>query len=161
MREMRRKNRQVLEENRIDEIIRACDCCRIGLADEDEVYIVPLNFGYVNENGSRIFYFHSAKEGRKLDLIRKTGRGGFELDTNHQIKSGENACDYAFRYQSVIGKGKIEVLENPEEREKGLRAIMEHYTGKSDWTFGEKSLSATAVIKLMVEEICCKEQPAE
>ena len=43
---MRRKDREVLEEVRIDEFIKSCDCCRIGFYDKenDEVYIVPLNF---------------------------------------------------------------------------------------------------------------------
>ena len=47
---MRRKDREVLEEVKIDEFIRNCDCCRIGFYDKenDEVYIVPLNFGYSN-----------------------------------------------------------------------------------------------------------------
>ena len=48
---MRRKDREVLDEIKIDEFIRNCDCCRIGFYDKenDEVYIVPLNFGYSNE----------------------------------------------------------------------------------------------------------------
>ena len=43
---MRRKDREVLDETKIDEFIRNCDCCRIGFYDKenDEVYIVPLNF---------------------------------------------------------------------------------------------------------------------
>ena len=48
----------------------------------DRVYIVPLNFGYAEENGKRVFYFHSAKSGRKLDLIAGTPSVGFELDVN-------------------------------------------------------------------------------
>lgn len=47
MREMRRKDREVTDEARIDEIISRCTCCRIGFNDSGEVYIVPLNFGYV------------------------------------------------------------------------------------------------------------------
>ncbi len=70
---MRRKDREVLDETKIDEFIRNCDCCRIGFYDKenDEVYIVPLNFGYSNVNNKRVFYFHGAKVGRKIDLISK------------------------------------------------------------------------------------------
>ena len=49
MREMRRKDREVTDEARIDEIISRCNCCRIGFNDSGEVYIVPLNFGYTYE----------------------------------------------------------------------------------------------------------------
>ena len=59
---MRRKDREVIDENKIDEIIRMADCCRIGFYDkeEDEVYIVPLNFGYSNTKLKKVFYFHGA-----------------------------------------------------------------------------------------------------
>ena len=52
---MRRKDREVLDETKIDEFIRNCDCCRIGFYDKenDEVYIVPLNFGYSNVNNNK------------------------------------------------------------------------------------------------------------
>jgi len=43
---MRRSDREVKDSARIDEIIRMCDCCRLGLVDGDGVYIVPLNFGF-------------------------------------------------------------------------------------------------------------------
>ena len=48
MREMRRKDREITDEAKIDEIISRCNCCRIGFNDSGEVYIVPLNFGYVS-----------------------------------------------------------------------------------------------------------------
>ena len=60
---MRRKDREVTEEARIDEIISRCHCCRLGFNDGGEVYIVPMNFGWVKRDGKRYFYFHSAKEG--------------------------------------------------------------------------------------------------
>ena len=69
---MRRKDREVLDEIKIDEFIRNCDCCRIGFYDKEnnEVYIVPLNFGYSNVDNKRVFYFHGAKEGRKIEFQR-------------------------------------------------------------------------------------------
>ena len=42
MREMRRKDREITDEAKIDEIISRCNCCRIGFNDSGEVYIVPL-----------------------------------------------------------------------------------------------------------------------
>ena len=106
---MRRKDREVLEEVKIDEFIRACDCCRIGFYDKenDEVYIVPLNFGYSNVDNKRVFYFHGAKEGRKIDLISKSTKVTFQMDTNHELIVGKMACNYSERYQSVMGTGLI------------------------------------------------------
>ena len=78
MREMRRKDREITDEAKIDEIISRCNCCRIGFNDSGEVYIVPLNFGYVKQDGRRTFYFHSAKDGRKIDLVKEGYEVGFE-----------------------------------------------------------------------------------
>ena len=65
---MRRQDREVLQPEQIDAIIESCDCLRLGLNAEDGAYIVPLNFAYVPGKPAK-FYFHSAKEGRKVDMI--------------------------------------------------------------------------------------------
>ena len=77
---MRRTDREITDAEKITQIIQTCHCCRLGFCDNGAVYIVPLNFGYAEENGKRVFYFHSAKSGRKLDLIAGTPSVGFELD---------------------------------------------------------------------------------
>lgn len=156
---MRRKDREVTDVAMIEEIINSCDCCRLGLVEADEVYIVPLNFAYDKKQNA--FYFHCAKEGRKIDLIRKTGKAGFELDTNHKLQEGNVACSYSFQYQSVIGTGKVQIVEDAEERKAAFALFMEHYTGKNDWIFDEKVLEAAAIIKLEVEKMSCKENNAE
>lgn len=71
---MRRKDREVTDPERIDAIIRACHCCRLGFYDNGEVYIVPLDFGYDEKEGKRTFYFHGAKEGRRMDCILRSPR---------------------------------------------------------------------------------------
>lgn len=157
---MRRKDREVLDEVKIDEIIRNCDCCRLGFYDKenDEVYIVPLNFGYSNENNKRIFYFHGAKEGRKIDLISKSKKVTFEMDANHELIVGKMACNYSERYQCVIGTGLISFVESKEEKITALNEIMFQSTGKKDWEFAEPMLNAVAIFKVEVTSLSCKER---
>ena len=57
---MRRKDREVTDSMKIENIISRCTCCRIGFHDDGEVYIVPLNFGYETKGDAYIFYFHNA-----------------------------------------------------------------------------------------------------
>jgi len=154
---MRRKDREITDPKRIDEIIKACDCCRLGLADGDEAYIVPLSFGYLNTCEKRVFYFHSAKEGRKIEMIKKQGRAGFELDTNHALNTEETACEYSYRFQSVIGSGIASITTDEAEKTQAMRLIMEHYTGRVNWKFDEKTLNMAAIIKLEVISLSCKE----
>lgn len=155
---MRRRDREITDNEKIKEIIKACDCCRLGLNDNGKVYIVPLNFGFTEENEKYTFYFHGAKTGRKLDIIKQNNNAGFELDTNHQIYTkGDKACDYTARFQSIIGNGKITIIENSNEKMKALLELMKHNTGKSEWEFDERMIKAVTVFKLEVEEMSCKE----
>lgn len=154
---MRRKDMEIKDEQKIREIISACHCCRLGFSDEGKVYIVPLSFGYCEENGRKLFYFHGAKEGRKIDLIAENHYAGFELDTNYKLNEGRNACSYSARYQSVTGGGTVTFVEEPEEKTKALRSIMCQNTKKEDWEFAEEMLQAVCIFKLEVEEMCCKE----
>ena len=98
--EMRRKDLAVTEKEQIDAIIQSCDCVRLAFADGTHPYIVPLSFGYHREDGVSKFYFHSAAAGRKVELCRKLGYAGFELDTNRQLKPDEKPCDFSVAYQS-------------------------------------------------------------
>ena len=106
--EMRRKDLAVTEKEQIDAIIQSCDCVRLAFADGTHPYIVPLSFGYHRENGVSKFYFHSAAAGRKVELCRKLGYAGFELDTNRQLKPDEKPCDFSVAYQSVVGKERLQ-----------------------------------------------------
>lgn len=154
---MRRKDREITDHNRMEEFIADCHCCRIGFCDDGEVYIVPMNFGYENQDGTDVFYFHSAKEGRKIDLIGKNPNVGFELDTNYELHAAETACGYGAGFRSLIGTGTVEVVEDEEEKIHGLNALMKQSTGKDDWTFEPKMVNAVCVFKLIVKTMTCKE----
>lgn len=154
---MRRKDREITNFNQMLEILSHCDCCRIGLIDGDSTYIVPLNFGYDSETDNLVLYFHSAKEGKKLDLLKNQQTVGFELDCKHEVVKGNIACAYSFHYQSIIGKGKIGQMKSYEEKVFGLKKIMNHYTKKDGWKFKEEMVNRVAVLKMTVLEWSCKE----
>ena len=154
---MRRKDREIIDPIQIEDIIRRCTCCRVGFCDEGEVYIVPLNFGYEVKDNTYTFYFHGAKEGRKIDLIQKSPNVGFEMDTNYALNEADIACGHSARFQSVIGNGVMSIVSEIEEKKRGLSLLMAHNTGKEEWSFDDRMVSAVAVFKLEVTKISCKE----
>ena len=154
---MRRKDREVTDPMRIADVISRCTCCRIGFHDAGEVYIVPLNFGYEAADNTYTFFFHGAKEGRKIDLIAKSPHVGFEMDTDYALNEADIACGWSARFQSVVGNGVVSMVSEPEEKKRGLSLLMEHNTGKREWSFHEKMLEAVAVFKLEVTKLSCKE----
>ncbi|MEY8430204.1 pyridoxamine 5'-phosphate oxidase family protein [Lachnospiraceae bacterium 48-42] len=147
---MRRKEREVTDQKKLLEIIEACHCCRVGFACEGQVYIVPVNFGYVCEDGKYTLYFHGAGEGRKMELVRENPVAGFEMDTGYELKTAASACGYSAYFQSITGQGRVSIVNDMEEKRKGLCAVMKHETGKADWEFQEKMLDVVCVWKLEV-----------
>lgn len=154
---MRRKDREVTSYEKMLEVVHGCDCCRIGLVDEDGAYIVPLNFGYEEKDGELVLYFHGAAEGKKIDLIKEQLTASFEMDRKHELVEGKVPCAYSYLFQSVMGRGRIELLQDYQEKVHGLTLVMEHYSDRKDWAFPEKMVNAMAVIKLTVTEWSCKE----
>lgn len=154
---MRRKDREVTDAARIDVIIQSCDCARLGFADGAAAYIVPLNFAYARVGGVPTFYFHCAREGRKLALLARNPRVGFELDTGHALRPGDAGCDFSFAFQSVIGTGTAEVVADTAEKKDALRRIVAHYSDRDDWAFTDQQAASVTVLRLQVEEMACKE----
>lgn len=68
---MRRKNREITDFDEMMKIIAKCDTCRVAMFDETFPYIVPFNFGTDLEDDQLYLYFHGAKIGKKIDLMRK------------------------------------------------------------------------------------------
>lgn len=155
---MRRSEREVTDPALIDAIIRRSPCCRLGLRDGEGVYLVPMSFGYTHEQGIRTFYFHSAPEGHKLDLLRQDLPVAFELDCPLEVTEGPIACKYSLRYQSVLGQGQVRFLNTPEEKRAALTEIMRQNTRKADWTFADAALARVTVFALEADTISAKQR---
>jgi len=152
---MRRKDREISDIAEIEEVIRNSDVCRVAFANNDLPYMVTMNFGYCNKGGRRI-YFHCATRGKKLDMLDKNNFVCFEFDTGHVLKEGPDACDFGMAFRSVVGWGRISRVSSQEERMEGLLAIMEHYTGKRNFSFSPWVLARTLVLRLDITEMTGK-----
>ena len=145
---MRRKDREVADFNEMIDIIKKCDVCRIALNDEGFPYIVPLNFG-LDVQGEQVFlYFHAAMTGRKLDLIARDNRAAFEMDCGHKLVLYEEEMNCTMEYESVIGRGTIEMVPE-EEKYEALKILMRQYHAE-DFPFNTDMIRVTAVLKMTV-----------
>ncbi len=103
-REMRRK-RQALPLEQCEEVLRRGTSGVLALSgDEGYPYAVPISYCY---DGSRL-YFHCAKEGHKLDAIRREPRASFCVIDQDQVVPEE----YTTYFRSVIVFGRVTVLED-------------------------------------------------
>lgn len=152
---MRRIDREVKDFNEIINMIDDCDTCRIAIYDKDYPYIVPLNFGKEIIDDTLYFYFHSAKNGRKLDLLKQNNKVAFELDSKHRIDLLEDTMDCTMRYICVMGEGDIEFIDDEQLKYHGLKLIMKQYHHE-DFAFNTKMIQVTTVFRLKVKKISGK-----
>jgi nitroimidazol reductase NimA-like FMN-containing flavoprotein (pyridoxamine 5'-phosphate oxidase superfamily) len=152
---MRRNERGVSDILSIEQIINRADVCRIAIANENVPYIVTMNFGYTG-NPKPVLYFHCANEGRKLEMILRNNYVCFEMDTDHEIYGGEKGCDWGMKYSSVVGYGNISIITEKEAKTIGLDCIMAKYGENKKYSFDEKVLERTTILRLEIKEITGK-----
>jgi uncharacterized protein len=148
---MHRSDREIKDKKIIDDIIRRCRVCHLAMCDGIQPYVVPLNFGY----DGRFLYFHCAPEGKKIDIIRKNNRVGFEFDILHEIVTGKKACDWGAKYESVMGEGTAEIVDDLDARKVALECIMRQY-GSDAIDFSEAVLKKTLIFRIQILEISGK-----
>lgn len=154
---MRRNEREVSDSESINSIISSSDVCRIAFADNNIPYIVVMNFGY-SRGEPPCLWFHCANEGRKLEMIKKNNYVCFEMDTDHKIYGGEKGCDWGMKYSSVVGYGTISVVSDAVSRKAGLDCLMRHYGGDQDFTYDEKVMARTTILRLDITEMTGKKR---
>ncbi len=154
---MRRKDREIKDMDQILDIAGRAKILRLGLMDDDGwPYIVPLNYGFEAVDGSLVFYMHSAKEGHKLELIRRNPKVCVELECDTGLVSGGDVpCRYGLTYASVIGWGTAELVEDEQEKIRGLELLMKNQTGR-DFEMDGRMASTVAVLKAVVPRFTAK-----
>lgn len=150
---MRRHDRE-LDFSAVISLLDRCRIVRIAMIDGAEPYIVPLNYGYECSNSKITLYCHSAKEGRKLDVMRNAPLVGFEMDTDYQLQTHDVACKFSNLFSSIIGTGRVEFLAG-EAKKHGLSVLMKHLSGR-DFAFTDQELSSVEMFAIHVESISGK-----
>ena len=153
---MRKADRAIEDEAERLEALLSCDWLTLSLADEDGApYCVPLNFGAEKTREGVALYFHCAREGKKLDLLRADGRVAFCAARLHRVfNKGVAPCGWTSDYTSVCGRGEAEILRGEAERLHGLKVLMRHYTEEqfSDESFAPRALALCEVVRVRVRE---------
>lgn len=148
---MRRKEKEITYRSEIDEILHQAQVCRVAFAREDEPYLVPLFYGY---DGSRL-YFHTARDGRKLEFLAANPRVCFEVERQVEVVARDQACNWSAHFESVIGCGRVTELLGREEKEVGLNEIMRHYSDK-EWPYDPSVFERTRVWCVEIDSLTGK-----
>lgn len=142
---MRRKDKEILDNTILEEIISKSAICRIAMFDNPFPYIIPLNYGYANNS----LYFHGANTGKKIELLKNNNHVGFEIEYYHEIVKHEQSCKWTTKYRSIVGTGIMESISDLEQKIKSLDIIMKH-NGKMDNQYEKKHLDNLLILKLTI-----------
>ncbi|SDB56256.1 hypothetical protein SAMN02910298_02907 [Pseudobutyrivibrio sp. YE44] len=157
---MTKREREITDPAKIDEIINSCSYLHLGLVDDGMPYVVPLNYGVTKaEDGHYILYLHGANKGRKLDVIRKNPNCCFTMERNVAPFEGRMACMYGMTYECIMGTGKITLVEDVAEKIESLHLLMQTQTGHGGFEFDERMVSIVSIMRIDVQELTAKHRP--
>ncbi len=155
---MTRREQQVTDINEIIEILEKSKVVHVGMIDGDEPYVVPMNYGYILENGKLTIYLHGARRGRKIDAIKANPKVFYEMCCDITPFEGDVACRYGITYASIMGRGVATLVEDVEEKKQALSILMKTQTGK-DFQFEDKLTTVVSIIRIDTLEFTAKKRP--
>lgn len=142
------------DKQRIESIILHCDACYVGITDlEGSPYVVPMNYGY--KDG--YIYLHSGPEGSKIEMLEHNNNVCITFSLGHKLvyQHEKMACSYSMRSESVICRGKVEFMEDMDEKRRALDIIMCHYTNV-DFSYSDPSVRNVKVWQVKVGQMTAR-----
>ena len=144
----------ITDPQELEAVIRRCPYCMVGITDADgRPYVLPMNFVY--EAGT--VYLHSGPDGGKLEMLRQrpdvciTFCDGHELVWMHR----QVACSYSMKSRSVVCRGRVEFVDDLDEKRRILTLLMKHYTDEP-CTMGDPAVRHVVVWRVRVEQMTGK-----
>ena len=107
---MRRHDKEIKDEEILKRVLKITKYVTLAMVKEDEPYLVSVSHGYDEEK--HCIYFHSAKEGKKIDFLRANPKVWGQAMMDH----GYVEIECSHNYASVMFSGEIEFIEDKEER---------------------------------------------
>ena len=149
---MRRSDREIAGHEEMFRVIDRAPYCHLALAADNEPYLIPLSFG----RADRSIFFHTALGGKKIDIMVKNpaARLSFECDVE-LVSNPTEACEWSFSFHSVVARGRIHEVTDPDRKRTGLQSIMAHYSDR-EWTFPETGVDRIRVWEIPMDEITGK-----
>ena len=131
----------------LESIIKSCDICRVGMVDGSRPYVLAFNFGYEDQT----IWLHAAKEGRKIDVLKRNNHVCVEFDTDHKLfaRHEKVACSWRWAYRSVLVHGRAIFVDDYDEKIKGLNIFMKNYSDR-EFKYSKPAVDNIRIIKIPV-----------
>ncbi len=145
---MRRKDREITDRAEMDAIIASGKVMHLALADNNTPFVVPVFYAY---DGSAL-YFHSAKAGSKIEIMKRNKTVCFSISLDHGLIESDEPCDFEAKHRTVIGQGKAVFVEDEADKIAALDRIVARFTDRA-FDYPKANLKATAVIRIDIASL--------
>lgn len=138
----------------IEEIIRKCPYCTVGITDhEGNPYVIPMNFAW--QDG--IIYLHSGPEGSKVEMVTKHPQVCINFCEGHELvyMHKQVACSYSMKSRSIVCRGKVRFIEDMDEKYRILDIVMRQYTNDK-FGYSEPAVRNVKIWEVKVEDMTCR-----
>ena len=158
-----KKSVTITDQELIQNILDDAEYGTLALCANNKPYSVPINFVEVDWE----IYFHGAKKGKKVSLIRENAQASFSVVESFSLLPSYfstdkgNACPATHLYKSVIIDGIMKFVEDYDEKALALESLMKKLQKEGKYIplnheMYKKSINAVALYKLVPEEISGK-----
>ena len=144
------RNRIIDNKEELYSIIKKCQVCHVSMVDPDgNPYVIPMNFGFDQD----VVYLHSSRKGKKIDILKNNPNVCINFTTDHLLRyQDENvACSWSMKYRSVLIYGKVEFVEETEQKILHLNEVMKNYSPK-EFKYNPPSIREVCCWKVVVEK---------
>lgn len=144
----------ITDKTEIISIIQQCKICFVGITELDGTpYVIPMNFGYHNDD----IILHSGPHGKHLQLLANNNRVCVTFCNEGKLvyQHPDVACSYSMTSKSVLCKGSVSFVDDIEEKELLMNALMKNYTNRP-FKYSKPALINVKIWRVSVDEITAK-----
>lgn len=143
------------DQKEIEEIIKGCKTCYLGLSDENnQPYVIPMNFGYKDNT----IYLHSGQFGRKWTIMKQNPKVCVTFCLGDELVHQDEhvGCSWRVKSKTVIAEGEVEFIDDYDEKEKILHIFMSQYSDRS-FKFNAPAVKNVGIMKIEIKSMKAKE----
>ncbi len=164
MNEMRRKDRQIDDDNWIVDYISKSDFGTLATVFEDQPFLTMTVFVY--DKDTHAIYLHTSKHGRLFANLQNSYKVCFSVGEMGRLLPAKTAREFSNEYKSVVVFGKCEVMTDLKEARNKMHLLIEEYFShlKRDEDYKsitQPEIQEIAVFKISIDSWTAKQKEAE
>ncbi|HEX9050816.1 MAG TPA: pyridoxamine 5'-phosphate oxidase family protein [Anaeromyxobacter sp.] len=158
---VRRRDKEVRDPAAVLDVLGRGEVARLAMVDADGgPYVVPVSYAVLPADAGEPLRIvvHGAREGRKVDALRRDPRVCVEVTVDAATIPAVRACDVTVRYRSVIAFGRAAFLEDRASRARALAALAARHAPGAP-PVDEEQARRVAILEIRIDAATCKVSP--